>query len=554
MKKSATPKAAGTLSVVATPIGNYSDITLRALEALKESDVVVCEESKEAIRLLKHYDMEKEIIELNEHNDTESSVECMKLLTAGKKLALISDAGTPLLADPGDILVKAAVKYNIDVRVLPGASSVLTALVRSTFNTRQFIYAGFLSRKNEERDREIRKLARENRTIVLMDTPYRLKTILAALAEVMPDRQAYVGCNLTMSSEAHQYGSLKQLEAHFEEHKFRGEYVIVIEGSSEVFDDVEVYAEQRVQASTATQEQSAQREEDSTEQQQRPAVRRLIRASTDADPLEEVVTAIPVPESDDDAPRPISIDDYEPVSVLGDAEQMFEGGEAGEEQREPQREHGGRDGYRERGGGWNNNGPRRWNNKRRWDNNNNNNNRRFQNGDRPPRDGDAPRPEQPRYDGPRAEGVPPNNGGGYRSHGNNRQDNQGNNRRSNNNGYRNNRNNGRYRPGFRDDREAPPNAIREEQQPATNQAESTNSFYDESYDRRENFGNREGANYSRFDQNAMREGNGYNKRPGFNRGPRPNRNFGRPNPNEGNRRDGNSFGYGNDQPPKRRRW
>lgn len=117
--------------------------------------------------------IEKEVIELNEHNDTESSVECMKLLTQGKKLALISDAGTPLLADPGDILVKTAVKYKIDVRVLPGASSVLTALVRSTHSSKQFVYAGFLSRKNEERDAEIQLLSHEARTIVLMDTPYR---------------------------------------------------------------------------------------------------------------------------------------------------------------------------------------------------------------------------------------------------------------------------------------------------------------------------------------------------------------------------------------------
>ncbi|MFM7775022.1 MAG: 16S rRNA (cytidine(1402)-2'-O)-methyltransferase, partial [Candidatus Kapaibacterium sp.] len=243
MKKSTATKAAGTLYVVATPIGNYDDITLRGLQALKDCDVIVCEEEQEARRLLHHYDIEKEIIELNEHNDAEASVECMKLLTKGKTLALISDAGTPLLADPGDILVKAAVAYKVDVRVLPGASSVLAALVRSTHSAKQFVYAGFLSRKNEDRDAEIVKLAREARTIVLMDTPYRLKTVLAALAGVMPTRQAYIGCNLTMTTETHHYGTLEELHVFFEENKFRGEYVIVIEGNPDADADAPVLAQ-----------------------------------------------------------------------------------------------------------------------------------------------------------------------------------------------------------------------------------------------------------------------------------------------------------------------
>lgn len=229
--KKAKAKPSGTLSIVSTPIGNYDDITLRALETLKTADLIVCEEAKEANKLLARFEIDKEIIELNEHNDAEVTVEVVKLLSSGKNIALISDAGTPLLADPGDMLVTAAIKYNIPVAVLPGASSILTALVRCGFSTRQFLFAGFLSRKNNERNDQITQLAREPRTVILLDTPYRLNTVLAGLAAHMPERQAYIGVNLTMSSEAHYYGTFHELEKQFSEGKFRGEYVIVFEGN-----------------------------------------------------------------------------------------------------------------------------------------------------------------------------------------------------------------------------------------------------------------------------------------------------------------------------------
>jgi 16S rRNA (cytidine1402-2'-O)-methyltransferase len=231
-KSTASKTTAGKLSVVATPIGNFEDITLRGLNALRNADVIVCEEMKEANRLLSHYEIDKEVIELNEHNDTEMTVECMKMLSKGKSLALISDAGTPLLADPGDMLVKAAIKYNINVEVVPGASSILTALVRSGLPTSQFLYVGFLSRKSDERNEEIKLIAKEKRTLILLDTPYRLPTVITALAEVMPERQAYLGVNLTMPNEAHYYGTLAELSEHFGQGRFKNEYVIVVDGLS----------------------------------------------------------------------------------------------------------------------------------------------------------------------------------------------------------------------------------------------------------------------------------------------------------------------------------
>lgn len=221
----------GQLYIVSTPIGNPDDITIRAVAVLQSVDVIVCEERKRAITLLQYYDIDKELVELNEHNDTEATIECVRLLAAGKKLALISDAGTPLLADPGDLLVAAALKYGYPVHIVPGPSSILTALVRSGFPMDQFLYAGFLSRKKEHRYRQAQLLALEPRTIILLDTPYRLNTVLSVLLSVMPERRAYIGCNLTMENESHHYGTVAELAERFAQQRFRGDYVIVIEGN-----------------------------------------------------------------------------------------------------------------------------------------------------------------------------------------------------------------------------------------------------------------------------------------------------------------------------------
>ncbi len=561
MKKSAAAKAAGTLYVVATPIGNYDDITLRALNALQECDVIVCEESKEALRLLKHYEIDKEIMELNEHNDTESSVECIKLLTQGKKLALISDAGTPLLADPGDILVKTAVKYKIDVRVLPGASSILTALVRSTHSSKQFLYAGFLSRKNEERDAEIQMLSHEPRTIVLMDTPYRLKTILSALAAAMPDRQAYVGCNLTMNNEAHYYGSLTELEEYFEANKFRGEYVIVIEGSSEPFSytaaahaatsvHVSAAAHQAEEVAAEESDERMHEVEESRTSAPRGRGRRPLKAiSSHDDPLAEDVDVAPLPPSDEEAVSAVGMDDYEPVISERESD----------ENRRSDADSGSRDGQ-QRDRNWNNNG-RRWNNnnnyKRRWDNNRRNNNNNYN--DRRDSGGRADGDMQGSRDG---QGQRENQGQNYRSNGRNNSyggrdgSNGGGNGRRHNNGHRNNHRGGGGRNTYRDQQPQGDSFNNNNPNQSTNQ--NPNAFYDESYDRRENFGNREGANYSRFDQ-TLRDN--YGNRGGYNRGGnRGNRggNFNRGNAaginGNGNRSDYPAFGQPNDYPPKRRKW
>ncbi|MCK5741290.1 MAG: 16S rRNA (cytidine(1402)-2'-O)-methyltransferase, partial [Chlorobi bacterium] len=225
------PQKAGKLYIVSTHIGNHDDITKRALNSLKYCDIVVCEDRKPGVFLLKTYSLNKEIKFLNEQNEDDATQEIMADLLAGKKISLISDCGTPVFADPGAQLVKAAINRNIEIEVVPGASSIMTALVRSGFSLDKFTYGGFLDRDRLVRIEELRKLSELQNTVAILETPYRLMPILEAASKIMPARQAYLGCNLTMSFESHHYGTFEELLAKFVENRFKGEFVIVFEGN-----------------------------------------------------------------------------------------------------------------------------------------------------------------------------------------------------------------------------------------------------------------------------------------------------------------------------------
>jgi len=220
----------GKLFIVSTPIGNKDDISLRALSALKVCDFVICEEIKEGARLLKNVNLEKELVPLNEQNEIEQTFNLLERLERGSRACLVSDCGTPLLADPGLHLLKAVLKTNIEIEVIPGASSILTALVRSGFDASSFFFAGMLSRKEEERLHELKSLSHFPRTVILLETPYRLKPLLEAAAKIMPDRNAYIGMNLTMMYETHHYGTFEQLYEKFKNENIKAEFVICFEG------------------------------------------------------------------------------------------------------------------------------------------------------------------------------------------------------------------------------------------------------------------------------------------------------------------------------------
>ncbi|MDQ7817894.1 MAG: 16S rRNA (cytidine(1402)-2'-O)-methyltransferase [Melioribacteraceae bacterium] len=222
----------GKLFLVSTPIGNYDDITLRAISILNEVNIIICEEFKEARRLLSHFKIEKELVGLNEHNEEEASLEVFNKLKKGETAALISDCGTPLFSDPGLLLVKMCIDAKIEVIPIPGASSIMAALVGSGFSLDKFYYAGWLSPKSDLRIRELLRLKNIKELIVLMETPYRLKAILSDIVKSFEPRiNIVIGFDLTLPTEKFYRGTASELLNIAEEKKLKGEFVLVIDNS-----------------------------------------------------------------------------------------------------------------------------------------------------------------------------------------------------------------------------------------------------------------------------------------------------------------------------------
>jgi 16S rRNA (cytidine1402-2'-O)-methyltransferase len=224
----------GTLFLVATPIGNWEDITLRALRVLKEVDLVVYEERKEGSRLLRHYDIDKPVESLNEHNEAAATHIILSRIKSGGSVAVISDAGTPVFSDPGQTLVQRALQLGIRVVPIPGASSLMPALIVSGFPIREFLFQGFLSPKRERRIAELQKLKRETRTVVLMEAPYRLVQLVRDIAEVFGEsRRVCVAFDLTLPTEEIFHGSAPDLYKRFLKEERKGEFVLLLEAVSE---------------------------------------------------------------------------------------------------------------------------------------------------------------------------------------------------------------------------------------------------------------------------------------------------------------------------------
>lgn len=217
------------LYLVSTPIGNYEDITLRALSILKEVDFIICEEFKEASRLLSHYQIKKELFSVNEHNEEESSFELIKKIKEGKSAALISDCGTPLFSDPGYTLVQMCINSKIDVVPVPGANSLLPAIIGSGFKPDKFYYAGWLSPKSDLRRKELLRLKSIKEIIVIMETPYRLKAILTDIVKIFGTAaRVSVGFDLTLPKEKFYRGEASKILKEVEEKNLKGEFVLVI--------------------------------------------------------------------------------------------------------------------------------------------------------------------------------------------------------------------------------------------------------------------------------------------------------------------------------------
>lgn len=219
------------LYIVSTPIGNYSDMTLRALKAIESADCVICEEFKEVVRLLKYFDIKKDIIDLNEHNEKEMTEELLHELLQGKTYALVSDCGTPSFEDPGSLLIQKCIEFNIPFEFIPGANSLLTAIVLSGFDISRFYYLGFLSPKSGERKQQLVKLKSLDRVFAILDAPYRLVTLLKDIELNFPDRNIFVGFDLTMENERHFRGNASEILAEIGDEKIKGEFVVIMDKS-----------------------------------------------------------------------------------------------------------------------------------------------------------------------------------------------------------------------------------------------------------------------------------------------------------------------------------
>jgi 16S rRNA (cytidine1402-2'-O)-methyltransferase len=222
----------GTLYLVATPIGNLEDITHRALRVLGEVDLVVYEERKEGARLLRHFNLEKPVESLNEHNEAASTYIILDKLKEGKSVALVSDAGTPVFSDPGQLLVRKATEQHIKIVPIPGASSLMPALTVSGFPIEQFVFYGFLSPKRNRRLAELQELKKERRTVVLMDAPYRLVQLVRDIAEVLGNaRKICVAFDLTLPTEEIFHGTATELYQKFARSEKKGEFVLILDSA-----------------------------------------------------------------------------------------------------------------------------------------------------------------------------------------------------------------------------------------------------------------------------------------------------------------------------------
>jgi 16S rRNA (cytidine1402-2'-O)-methyltransferase len=228
----APPLAPG-LYVVATPIGNLRDITIRALETLAAASVVLCEDTRMSARLLDHYGIRGRRVALHEHNERAKADDIVARVAAGQAIALISDAGTPLLSDPGFPLIRALAEANLPIFPIPGASALLSALVVAGLPTDAFAFHGFLPNKAGARANAITALKDSRETLVFYESPRRLDDTLAAMAEIFGERQAAVALELTKRFERVHRGTLPVLAAEFADTETKGEAVIVVAGAAE---------------------------------------------------------------------------------------------------------------------------------------------------------------------------------------------------------------------------------------------------------------------------------------------------------------------------------
>ena len=225
---------AGKLMLCATPIGNLEDITLRVLRALREADLIAAEDTRNSKKLLNHFDIHTPVTSYHEHNRASKGPALIARMEEGQTVALITDAGTPAISDPGEDLVRLACEAGIEVTSLPGASAAVTALTLAGIPVRRFAFEGFLPAQGKDRRQRIDELAKETRTIVLYEAPHRILRTLADLAAALGSERRIAVCReLTKIHETVLRMTIGEAAAHYEAEEPRGEFVLVVDGKSE---------------------------------------------------------------------------------------------------------------------------------------------------------------------------------------------------------------------------------------------------------------------------------------------------------------------------------
>lgn len=223
----------GILYVVPTPIGNLKDITLRALEALEAADLVAAEDTRQSLKLLNHFSIKKPLVSYHKFNEQNKSGSIIELLKEGKNIALVSDAGTPGISDPGSIIIKKCIEEGVEFVVLPGATAVTTALVYSGLDTERFAFLGFFPRETKDRKKLIKEIEGRSDTLIMYEAPHRLLETLGYLSEALGNRDVAVCRELTKLHEEIFRGTFQEAADHFGSKQIKGEIVLVIRGKSE---------------------------------------------------------------------------------------------------------------------------------------------------------------------------------------------------------------------------------------------------------------------------------------------------------------------------------
>ena len=228
MESSRAPLTASTLYLVATPIGNLEDITLRALRTLKECDVIAAEDTRRTGQLLKHFSISKPLVSYFQFNEAKRSEEILNRLKRGEKVALVTDAGSPGISDPGERVVKAAIAAGFRVEPVPGPSAVIAALTASGLPAETFHFVGFLPHKSGQRRKRLEQLGGVEGTLVIYESPYRIEKLLEELAQLLPERKVVLAREVTKKFEEFLRGKPGELQELIKGRSLKGEFVVMV--------------------------------------------------------------------------------------------------------------------------------------------------------------------------------------------------------------------------------------------------------------------------------------------------------------------------------------